>query len=82
LEDGHVSRQLRARRTGVGTVVVGVILILIGGYYVFRETLGMNLPPLEAEKVVPVLAVIGGFALLYRAWRDRDDATREGSGRI
>jgi protein-S-isoprenylcysteine O-methyltransferase Ste14 len=73
LEYGHVSSQQRVRRSGVGTVVVGVVLVLVGGYYVLSNTLGMDLPPLDSEKLVPVLAVIGGAVLLYRAWRDRAD---------
>ncbi len=68
-----MSGQQRVRRTGVGTVILGIVLILIGGYYVLRETLGMDLPPLDAEKLLPVLAVVFGIALLYRAWRDRPD---------
>jgi protein-S-isoprenylcysteine O-methyltransferase Ste14 len=56
------------RRSSVGTVVIGLILIVVGGYYVLRNTLGLDLPQLDSEQVVPVIAVVLGLALLYRAW--------------
>jgi hypothetical protein len=68
-----MSSQQRVRRSGVGTVVVALILILIGCYYLLRNTLGVDLPPLDAEQVVPAIAIVIGIALLYRVWRDRDE---------
>jgi protein-S-isoprenylcysteine O-methyltransferase Ste14 len=67
-----VASRQSARRSGVGAVVVGVILIVLGGYYVLRNAFGFDLPELESEVVVPAIAVIVGLALLYRVWRDRD----------
>jgi hypothetical protein len=61
----------RGRRSGVGTVVVALILIVIGGYYVIRNTFGIDLPQLDSDQVVPVIAVVIGVALLYRVWADR-----------
>ena len=60
-----------SRRTGVGTIVIGLILVVLGGYYVLRNTLGIELPQLDSNQVLPVIAVVVGFALLYRAWSDR-----------
>lgn len=61
-----------ARRTGVGTVVFAIVLVVIGGYYVLRNTLGLDLPELDSDQVVPIIAVVIGLALLYRAWTDRE----------
>ncbi len=67
------------RHTSVGTVVFALVLIVIGGYYVLRNTLGINLPELSSDAVVPVIAVVLGLALLYRAWRDSSErAHRDG----
>jgi NADH:ubiquinone oxidoreductase subunit 4 (subunit M) len=71
-----VTSQPRIRRTGVGTVLLAAILIVVGGYYVLRNTLGIDLPQLDSDQVVPVIAVLAGLALLYRAWQDHGDATR------
>jgi protein-S-isoprenylcysteine O-methyltransferase Ste14 len=59
------------RRSGIGTVIVALVLIAVGGYYVLRNTLGLALPELESEAVVPVIAVLFGVALLFRFWQDR-----------
>ena len=42
----NVSHHRVARRSGVGTVVIALILIFVGGYYVLRNTLGIDLPEL------------------------------------
>ena len=44
-----------------------------------RNTLGIDLPELDSDQVVPLIAVIFGLALLYRAWQEngaRDVRTR------
>lgn len=71
-----MTSQPRVRRSGVGTVLLAAVLIVVGGYYVLRNTLGIDLPQLDSDQVVPVIAVLVGLVLLYRAWQDR----AEGSG--
>ena len=66
-----MSTQDHVRRTGVGTLVIGLILVAVGGYYVLRNTLGIALPELDSDQVVPAIAVVVGMALLYRVWGDR-----------
>lgn len=63
------------RRSNVGAVVIALILVVVGGYYVLRNTLGMDLPELNSDQVVPVLAVIIGVAMLYRVWTDSPGRT-------
>ena len=69
-----MSVQIYRRRNGVGTVAVAVFLIAIGGYYLVRNGFGVDLPELNADIVVPIIAVIAGAVLLYNAWRDRTSA--------
>jgi hypothetical protein len=71
-----MSGHQRTRGTGLGAVVLGIVLVLVGGYYVLRNTLGMDLPQLDGDKLVPVLALLVGAVLLVRAYRERDDARR------
>jgi NADH:ubiquinone oxidoreductase subunit 4 (subunit M) len=60
------------RRSGVGAMVLALVLIFVGGYYVLRNTLGLAMPELDSDQVVPVIAVALGLAILYRAWQDRN----------
>ena len=62
------------RRSGLGTLFIALVLLLVGGYYVLRNTLGIDLPELDSDAVVPVLAVVAGALLLYRYWDDRTGA--------
>ena len=72
-----MSVQPSARRSGIGTVAFALILLVFGGYYLLRNTFGIDLPQLESEQVVPALAVIIGIVLLVRVWRD--NSTRPGT---
>ena len=74
-----MSQHRVARRSGVGTVVFALVLIVIGGYYVLRNTLGIGLPELDSDQIVPLIAVILGLALLYRAWQE--NGARDALGR-
>ena len=61
------------RRSGLGTLFIALVLLLVGGYYVLRNTLGIDLPELDSDAVAPVLAVVAGVLLLYRYWADRTE---------
>ena len=67
------------RRSGIGTVFVALVLIAVGGYYLLRNTLGLELPELDSEAVVAGIAVLGGLVLLLRVWADRSGPGRPGS---
>lgn len=62
-----------ARRSSLGRVFVALVLIVLGTYYLLRNTLGFELPELEGEAVAAVLAVLGGLAILFRAWQERSE---------
>jgi hypothetical protein len=52
-----------------------LVLIVLGTYYLLRNTLGIDLPQLEGEAVAAFIAVLGGIALLLRAWQERSEPT-------
>jgi hypothetical protein len=66
-------------RGGQVTVIIGLILVVVGGYYVLRNTIGIDLPPLDSDAVVPIIAVAIGSALLYRASRRRTATSQLGA---
>ncbi len=70
-----MASQGTARRSGIVGVFAGVVLIVLGGYYLLRTTFGIDLPEVEAETVLAIIGVLGGIALLIRAWTDRSIVT-------
>jgi NADH:ubiquinone oxidoreductase subunit 4 (subunit M) len=62
-------------RWDVGAIVFGGILLFVGAYYLLRNTLGFNLDQLDWEPIWPVLVILLGVAVLYRAWTRRSDDT-------
>jgi hypothetical protein len=68
------------RRTGTGAIVIGGILIIVGAYYVLRNTFGIDLPELDDDAVWPLLVLAIGALFLLRGvvlagpGRDSDEA--------
>ena len=59
--DGHEVRDW-------GGLILAVVLILGGGYFLLRNTLGLTLPEIDWDKVWPVLVIIVGVGALLRGW--------------
>jgi phage shock protein PspC (stress-responsive transcriptional regulator) len=57
----------RARRDAGGALVFGVILILVGGYFLIRE----YVPQLDTDVVWPIVVIAVGLLLLLGALRPR-----------
>lgn len=58
----------RRRRSDVGGFVLGGILLLVGGYYLLQQTLGLNLPDLDWDKLWPLILIVIGGLVIYGAW--------------
>jgi hypothetical protein len=56
------------RRRDLGGVVFGVILLLVGGYYLLDQTLGLALPELDWDKIWPIIVIAFGAVIVYGAW--------------
>ena len=56
------------RRLDLGGIIFGAILLLVGGYYLLRNTLGFTIPELDWDMLWPVLVIAIGVAVLYGAW--------------
>lgn len=58
-----------------GGIVFGVIVLLVGGYFLLRNTLGISIPDINWDQVWPVAVVLLGLLIVYRALsRDRGGA--------
>jgi hypothetical protein len=61
------------RRLDGGALIFGALLLFVGGYYLLRNTLGLELPELDGEKVWPVLVLALGVALVLRGIASRSE---------
>jgi NADH:ubiquinone oxidoreductase subunit 4 (subunit M) len=57
----------RTRRFDMGAVVLGAIILFAGAYYFLRNTLGFNLDELDWDPIWPILVIVLGGSILYRA---------------
>lgn len=64
----------RRHRSDTGGLVFGLILLVVGGYYLLQETFGMNLPDLDWDRMWPVIVIAIGASVFYGAWTRRTDA--------
>lgn len=52
------------RRSGWGLLVIAILLLFVGGWYLLRNTFGLNLPELDSDAVWPVLLILLGVGML------------------
>lgn len=62
------------RRRDVGGLIFGGILLVVGIYYLFQRTLGLDIPDLEWDQVWPVAVILLGGVILYNNWTRRSGA--------
>lgn len=61
----------QTQRRDVGAIVFGVILLLVGGYYLLQQTLGVDLPTLDWSRIWPVFLLVLGGVIVYRSWQEK-----------
>lgn len=59
----------RGRRVDTGAIVFGLILLVVGGYYLLERTFGLALPELDWDRLWPLILVLIGGGIVYNAWR-------------
>ena len=65
-----------------GRLIIGLLFLFVGGYYLLRNTLGFDLGELDSEAIWPVIVVALGAWILYRGLETRREAPgREGQAR-
>ncbi len=62
------------RRRDAGSLIFGVILLIVGIYYLLQTTLGLDIPDLNWDQIWPLLVIALGGAMLYGAWTRRNGA--------
>ncbi len=64
----------KRRRFDLGALILGLILLFVGGYYLLRNTLGINLPEIKGDQIWPVVVIAVGAAIIYGVWTSRPGA--------
>lgn len=54
----------RSRGVDVGMLVLGAIVLFVGGYYLLRNTLGLDLGELDWDMIWPILVIGIGVSIL------------------
>jgi hypothetical protein len=71
-DPGRTSMETRPhRRTDTGALIFGLILLLVGGYYMLTETFQLNLPELDWDRIWPLIILVIGAGILWNAWSRR-----------
>ena len=64
--DDRQRRDARRRGVETGTVVWGLILIVVGGWFFLDQTLGLDMPNVEWESLWPVVLIVIGAAVILQ----------------
>jgi hypothetical protein len=65
--DGRKRDAMRSR-LDLGGLIVGLIILAVGCYYVLTKTLGLSLPELEWDRVWPLFVIALGVGIVWSAW--------------
>lgn len=58
---------MRERRFDRGGLIFGGLLVLVGGYFLLRESFGIELPDIEWDLVWPIGIILLGVAVIWGA---------------
>ncbi len=62
----------RQRGRNVASIVVGLVFLGIGIWYFLDTTLGLTMPDVEWDNIWPILLIVIGGVIVFRAATDRD----------
>jgi uncharacterized membrane protein len=60
-----------ARGGGLGAVLLAIGLIALGTYYLLKNAFGIDLPDLDEQVILPIVAIGIGIVILAGAWERR-----------
>ena len=60
-------RPPRERETNIASMVVGIILLVIGIWYLLDQTLGIAMPRIDWSDFWPIILIAIGGVMLYRS---------------
>jgi hypothetical protein len=60
-------RPPRERDTNVASIVVGIVFLVIGVWYLLDQTLGIEMPRINWRDFWPIILIVIGGIMLYRS---------------
>jgi hypothetical protein len=57
----------RGRRPNIGAIVIGLIVLAVGVYYLLDRTLGIAMPRIQWGSIWPIFLIILGGLILLRS---------------
>jgi hypothetical protein len=60
-------RDRRERRSSLGAIVFGLVILAFGVYYFLDRTLGLALPPIRWGSLWPVILIVVGGLIVLRS---------------
>jgi uncharacterized integral membrane protein len=73
---GQKEREMHVRRhrSDFGALVIGAVILFAGIYYMLRNTFGFELGELDWEPIWPILVIVLGGSIIFRAlYRQRGE---------
>jgi hypothetical protein len=58
---------MRERRFDRGGLIFGGLLLLVGGYFLLRESFGIELPEIDWDLIWPIGIILLGVAVIWGA---------------
>jgi hypothetical protein len=58
----------KLRRIDVGAILIGLIILAVGIYYVLVNVFGLPLEELDWDKIWPLAVVALGIGIIWGAW--------------
>ena len=62
----------KQRGTNVASILVGLVFLGIGTWYFLDTTLGLTMPDIEWDNIWPILLIVIGGVIVFRAATDRE----------
>lgn len=57
-----------ARWLDIGWLIAGVIIFVVGAYYLLRNLFGITLPELNWDAIWPLAVIALGLGIVWRTW--------------
>jgi len=58
----------RLRRIDLGAILIGLLILGVGIYYLLVNTFGLQLAELDWDKIWPLAVVALGIGIIWGAW--------------
>jgi hypothetical protein len=69
-----VARMERRRRfADFGGLILALVLITVGGWYLLRNTFGLDMPEIDGDAIWPIIVLALGIGILSNAVRGRQE---------